>query len=203
MIAGLIQLLTGAQARWIGSQPEPKRRVYFANHASNLDGPTIWASLPPALRSRTRPVAAQDYWDAGPIRRYLSGRVFRALLISRDKITRENNPLTRMSEALEAGDSLIIFPEGTRTLDDEGAMGAFKPGLHHLARKHPDVEFVPVHLENLNRILPKGQYLLVPLIAVVRFGSPVALGEGETKEAFLQRAHAAVAGLAEDQGGQG
>ncbi len=195
MIASLIRLVTGAQARWIGCIPEARQRIYFANHASNLDGPTIWASLPDALRARTRPIAARDYWDAGPLRRRLAKDVFHAVLISRAKITAENNPMRDMEAALAEGASLILFPEGTRTVDDDAGMNPFKPGLWHLAKRHPEVQLVPVHLENLNRILPKGEILLVPLLAAVTFGEPIALGEAEDKQAFLERARAAVAAL--------
>jgi 1-acyl-sn-glycerol-3-phosphate acyltransferase len=200
MIAGLIRLVTGAQARWDGVEPFPAegpapRRIYFANHASNLDAPVIWASLPDALRHRTRPVAARDYWEGGAVRRFLARR-FRAVLIERKKVTARSNPLEAMEAALEEGDSLIIFPEGTRADDEDGGINEFKPGLWHLARKHPDVELVPVYLENLNRILPKGDFLLVPLLAAVTFGKPVRPEEGEEKAAFLERAKHCVAELA-------
>jgi 1-acyl-sn-glycerol-3-phosphate acyltransferase len=110
VIAGLIRLLTGAQARWTGCAPDPVQRIYFANHTSHLDFPVIWASLPPALRLLTRPVAARDYWDATRLRRYLAKDVFRAIMIERNAAGRDN-PLRPMEEALSAGDSLIIFPE--------------------------------------------------------------------------------------------
>jgi 1-acyl-sn-glycerol-3-phosphate acyltransferase len=197
VIAGLIRLVTGARARWLGCEPVARQRIYFANHASNLDLPVIWASLPDDLRATARPIAAEDYWRRGPIRRWLALRVFRAVLIARTGITAANNPLLAMEAALAEGGSLIIFPEGTRNQDEDEALKPFKAGLWHLARKHPEVELVPVHLENLNRILPKGELILVPLLAQVRFGAPIALGADEDKAAFLERARAAVAALAE------
>ena len=201
MIAGLIRLVTGAQARWEGVEPvapdgSHRRRVYFANHCSNLDAPVIWASLPDTVRARTRPVAARDYWERGRVRRFLAHKVFRAVLIERKHVTARSNPLEAMEAALEAGDSLIIFPEGTRADHDDRGIGEFKPGLWHLARKHPDVELVPVHLENLSRILPKGDFLIIPLLAAVTFGKPVRPEVGEDKATFLQRARRCVADMA-------
>ena len=197
MVAGIIRLISGAQARWCGVDPvradgTVPKRVYFANHQSNLDAPVIWASLPRELRRRTRPVAAQDYWDKGPLRRLLAHKVFRCLLIERKKVSVSNNPLRAMEAVLDEGDSLIIFPEGTRSMDDEGEISEFKPGLWHLGRKHPEAELVPVHLENLNRILPKGTLILIPLLAAVTFGAPIKINEGEDKPSFLARAKKAV-----------
>jgi 1-acyl-sn-glycerol-3-phosphate acyltransferase len=205
VIAGLIRLISGAQARWCGVDPmradgTVPPRIYFANHQSNLDAPVIWASLPPELRRQTRPVAARDYWDAGPLRRYLSQKIFRVVLIERGKVTVSNNPLRAMEQVLDDGESLIIFPEGTRTMDDEGEMNDFKPGLWHLAKKHPEAELVPVHLENLNRILPKGTLVLVPLLAAVTFGKPVRIEEGEDKPTFLARSKRAVEELEPPEG---
>jgi 1-acyl-sn-glycerol-3-phosphate acyltransferase len=197
VIARIIRLITGAQARWVGCEPVPKQRIYFANHSSNLDAPVIWASLPRAMRTRTRPVAARDYWQRGPLRRWLANRVFRCVLINRLKPTAGDNPIEDMCVALREGDSLIIFPEGTRALDDDAGIGAFKPGLWHLAQRNPAAEFVPVYLENLSRILPKGEIILVPILAAVTFGTPLPLVPGEAKIEFLARAHQAVADLAE------
>lgn len=197
MIAATIRFLTGAQGRWVDIAPvEPDgslpQRVYFANHQSNLDAPVIWASLPPRLRRRTRPVAAQDYWDAGPLRRWVSCHIFRCVLIERKKVTKRSNPMEPMEKALSAGDSLILFPEGTRSLDDDGKMNEFKPGIYHLAKRFPHLQFVPTHLENLNRILPKGEVLPAPILAAVTFGPALRLEEGEAKADFLVRAKAAL-----------
>lgn len=194
MMASLIALgarfLTGARARWLGCAPEGKLRVYFANHTSNLDFVLLWSALPRALRERTRPVGARDYWEGGGIREYLAARVFRAVLIERKRVTRGNNPLGPMVDALGAGDSLIIFPEGTRS--PSGEVGEFKAGLYHLAREVRHAEFVPVFIENLNRVLPKGEVLPVPMLCSLNFGTPLHLGEGETKPEFLARARAAM-----------
>ena len=158
--ASAVRLLTGAKSRWIGCEPSDTQRVYFANHTSNLDFVLLWASLPSALRAKTRPVAAHDYWQSG-LRFFLANKVFRAVLIERKRVTRANNPLEPMLTALSEGCSLIIFPEGGR---QEEKPGEFKSGIFHLARAQPQLEFVPVYIENLNRVLPKGEVLPIPIL---------------------------------------
>jgi len=193
LIVTLVRLISGANVRWIGCAPDVRQRVYFANHTSHLDAIVLWASLPAEVRSLTRPVAARDYWVKGKVRPYLAMRVFNAVLIEREKISPHDNPVDHLVEALGQRHSLIIFPEGTRSLT--GEIGAFKSGLYHLARKRPDVEFIPVLIDNLNRILPKGEFLPVPLLSSVSLGAPLHLDAGEAKQAFLERARAAVTEL--------
>ena len=190
LVASLICLLSGLRARWVGTDPIDRQRVYFANHTSNLDAAVLWASLPVSIREKTRPVAAKDYWTASALRRWLAHEVFRALLIERRKVTAENNPLREMIAVLDAGESLIIFPEGGRFPGPEPQK--FKSGLFHLAKDRPEVELVPVYLENLNRILPKGQLLPVPLLGSITVGRPLRLESREAKIAFLDRARDAV-----------
>jgi 1-acyl-sn-glycerol-3-phosphate acyltransferase len=142
------------------------------------------------MRGYTRPVAARDYWEAGAIRRYLSKHVFRAVLIDRKDVKKSNNPLHAVGAALDQGCSLILFPEGTRSFD--GVVHPFKSGLYHIAKMRPDVELMPVYLDNLNRVMPKGELLPVPFLCSVSFGHPIKLMEGETKPEFLRRAHQAL-----------
>jgi 1-acyl-sn-glycerol-3-phosphate acyltransferase len=192
LLAFTTRFLTGGTARWRGCLPDKRQRIYFANHTSNLDFVLLWSALPTALRKSTRPVGAQDYWST-PIRGYFAQHVFRAVLIERKRVTRTNNPLTPMLDALTHGDSLIIFPEGTRLSGDD--LGEFKPGLHYLAAARPDVELIPVFIDNLNRVLPKGEILPVPMLCSVHFGEPVVFDPAESKATFLNRARAALNNL--------
>ncbi len=190
----LTRLITGANAVWQDCPAHTGQlRVYFANHGSHLDFATLWAALPAAARERTRPVAARDYWGKTRMTRLVAVDIFNSLLIAREAITRKDNPIEQMANAMREGNSLILFPEGTRSAD--GVMAEFKPGLYHLATKVPHAEFVPVYLQNLNRILPKGHLLPIPLLSSVVFGKPLLLGEGERKQDFLARARQAVVGL--------
>ena len=167
--------------------------MFYADHSSHLDFAVLWAALPHVWRERTRPVAGRDYWEKTALHRGIACGIFRAVLIERKRVTVANNPLTTMCAALDARETLIDFPEGTR--GDGLAVGDFKPGIHHLARARPAAKLVPVFLANLNRIMPKGTALPVPLIATVAVGAPLAPVEGESKEAFLARARAALIAL--------
>jgi 1-acyl-sn-glycerol-3-phosphate acyltransferase len=196
----ITRLVCGTNARWVGVEPSLSQRVYFANHTSHLDFMVLWAALPEPLRLRTRPVAGKTYWEKNPLGRYLATKVFNSILIDRakdlpessggDRMEKARQGLDHILEALGSRYSLILFPEGTR--GDGLKMNNFKSGLYYLARNRPQLEFVPVYLENLNRILPKGEFLPVPLIGSATFGSPLKLEPGESKTAFLERARQAI-----------
>ena len=194
LLIALTRFLVGGQGIWIGCLPSTRQRIYFANHASHLDALLLWAALPPHLRRDTHPVAAADYWGKGPILRHIALNVLNAVLIDRKGISRtKGGPLGPIKDKLTAGHSLIIFPEGTRAA--ERLPGPFKPGLFHLAEDFPEIELIPVYLDNLRRALPKGSPFPVPISCVARFGAPIALLSGEKREAFLARAHDAVTAL--------
>lgn len=195
LLIGTVRILVGATPRWIGSAPTNAQRIYFANHTSHMDTIAIWAALPPALRAKTRPVAAADYWGTGRVKRYIVLRALNAVLIDRSHRDPKADPLQPLFEALDRGDSLILFPEGTRQF--QPLPGTFKSGLFHLAERYPQVELVPVYLENLNRSMPKGTFLPVPIICTVRFGAALPRIANEDKHAFLARAREAVIGVAQ------
>lgn len=186
LIALLARLITGVRLIADPARTGPAR-IYFGNHSSHLDFVVIWAALPSHCRKRVRPVAAADYWDGGPIRRWLASKVFKAVLIPRGKVTRDDDPIGRMTAVLEQGNDLILFPEGTRSQD--GKVAEFRSGLHALALRQPQAVLIPVYLENLSHILPKGEFLMVPILGNVIFGPPCERPhEGETRHDFLVRA---------------
>jgi 1-acyl-sn-glycerol-3-phosphate acyltransferase len=182
----LARVITGVRGNWVGCTPAPGPRIYFANHASHGDFILVWTVFPSALRATARPVAASDYWNADAIRRFLGRDVFDAVLIDRDNVTRQTDPIGAMSAALEAGASLILFPEGTRNTTNAPLL-PFKSGLYWLAKRQPHIDLVPVWIDNLNRVMPKGEFLPVPLLCTVTFGAPLRLEVGEERQAFLDR----------------
>jgi 1-acyl-sn-glycerol-3-phosphate acyltransferase len=219
-LLGLVRLLTGAQARWYGCPPKAEQRIYFANHQSHADLVLIWAALPQELRAITRPIAARDYWTKSRWREWITTAVFNAIYVDRTggagpagnggqtpiatptdgpdrKCVSDPNldadPLGPLVQALQAGDSIIIFPEGTRGHAEEPQ--PFKAGLYNLAQRFPHVVLVPVWIANVQRVMPKGEVVPVPILCSVTFGAPVQLRPGEERRAFLDRARAAVVAL--------
>jgi 1-acyl-sn-glycerol-3-phosphate acyltransferase len=215
-LLGLIRVLTGAQARWYGCPPKAEQRIYFANHQSHADLVMIWAALPRELRGITRPIAARDYWTKTPFRQWITTAVFNAIYVDRGKnrgqipinphagipseklesdpdFSDASDPLEPLIEALEHGDSIILFPEGTRGNAEEPQ--PFKAGLYNLAQKFPQVVLVPAWIDNVQRVMPKGEVVPVPILCSVTFGAPIRLEPQEERREFLDRARHAVIAL--------
>jgi 1-acyl-sn-glycerol-3-phosphate acyltransferase len=191
-LLGVVRVLTGSQARWLGCPPKAEQRIYFANHQSHADLVLLWAALPHELRSVTRAIAARDYWTKTPLKQWLTTRVFNVIYVSRER-TADEDPLEPLAEALENGDSIILFPEGTR--GHTGEPQPFKAGLYNLALRFPKVVLVPAWINNVQHVLPKGEVVPVPVLCSVTFGAPIALQAGEPHRSFLERARAAVLAL--------
>jgi len=194
LILFFARFLTAVRGRWEGVAPAAEQRIYFANHASHGDFVLIWTVLPRRMRFGTRPVAGSDYWLKSRMRRFIGCDVFNAVLIDRDRASRSCDPIVQMTEALDAGSSLIVFPEGTRNTT-EAPLLPFKSGLFHLAKARPNVVLVPTWIDNLNRVMPKGEFVPIPLICTVTFGTPLRRVDAETKQDFLARAEAALLAL--------
>ena len=192
LIAFIARLVTGAQGHWKGCAPKAEQRIYFANHQSHLDWVLIWAALPSELRAQTRPIAARDYWTGSRFKHWLTREVFNAVYVNRQR-SDDQDPLEPLAAALQNGDSLVIFPEGTRS--NKGEPQPFKSGLYHLAAQFPQVPLVPAWIDNVQRVMPKGEVVPVPILCTVTFGAALQLAPGEDKRAFLARAREAVLAL--------
>ncbi len=198
-ICGFARLLTGARAVWKGCAPAAVQRIYYGNHTSHGDFVLIFASLPADLRAHTRPVAGADYWNATRLKRWIANDVLRAVMVERQKREGGPNPVEQMVDALDHGDSLILFPEGTRNTTDLPLL-PFKSGIFRTVEARPEVECVPVWIENLNRVMPKGQVLPIPLLCTLTFGTPLKVAPGEDKDAFLDRLRGGLVALAPPPG---
>ncbi|HHY6926151.1 TPA: lysophospholipid acyltransferase family protein [Burkholderia ambifaria] len=200
-LLSIVRLVAGAYPVWHQAPPSPTQKIYFSNHTSHIDTLAILAALPRDVRAVVRPVAARDYWDSSDLKRHIARKLLNVVLIDRHRENggnpRGGHPLDPVRDALRQGHSIIIFPEGTRGADV--LPQPFKSGLFHLATEFPDVALVPVYLENLQRIMPKGAIWPVPLICKVHVGANDALGAGEDKPTFLTRMRDAIVALAPPQ----
>ena len=192
LLAFIARLITGAQGHWYGCPPKAEQRIYFANHQSHFDWVLLWAALPRDLRGVTRPIAARDYWTASPLKHWITREIFNAVYVSRQR-SDDEDPLEPLLDALRHGDSLVIFPEGTRGHAADPA--PFKSGLYALAIAFPEVQLIPAWIDNVQRVMPKGEVVPVPILCTVTFGAPVGLQPGEDRRAFLDRARRAVMAL--------
>lgn len=172
------------------SQPlDTTPRVYYANHTSNADTVLIWASMPPSLRRKTRPVAAADYWYTSRLRRFIGDDIFNILPVDRNPETRTGDPIADMAGALDEGYSLILFPEGGR--NETNDLLPFKTGIYHLAKTRPQTPFIPIWIDNLNGVMPRGEIIPVPLICTLTYGHPLTY-QNEDKATFLERTRKAL-----------
>ena len=192
LITSFITGVTSKQASDLAFTPTNK--VYYANHASHGDFVLVWISLPKTWRMLTQPVAGADYWLGSKLKAFIAEQVFRVLLIDRQHDPKQ--AVAAMDGALKEGKSLILFPEGTRNTTDDQVLLPFKSGLYHLARENENVEFVPVWINNINRVLPKGKILPIPLLCDVRIGEVIKKLPNEDKTEFLTRTRQALLDLA-------
>lgn len=199
ILIGGARFVSGSVTRWVGCKPSKRQRIYYANHSSHLDIILLWASIPSSVRKMVKPAAARDYWGTTKGRRFLAVKVFNSIFI--DRVFEGMGPRAALKsiesvvDGLGKTHSLIIFPEGTR--GDGEKLGEFKSGVYHIAKRIEEVELVPVYMENLNRILPKGMLFPLPLLSNVTFGAPLKMQDGEKRDEFLERMRQALLDLKE------
>ena len=143
----------------------------------------IWSSLPQRAAHADPAGGGQGLLGERAACAAIWPRMFNAMLIDRKDIKVHQSPVDLMLREIGDRYSLIVFPEGRRNAEAE--IGEFKSGLYYLAKKRPDLELVPVHIDNLNRVLPRGEFLPVPLLSCISFGPPMWLEAGEPKADFL------------------
>src|SRR3546814_12279603 len=113
-ITSVARLLTGTRSLWIGCAPLNRQRIYFANHSSHGDFVLLWASLPPDLRRRTRPVAGADYWQSSALRRFVIHRLFNGVLVYRERSGPESNPLQPIDRKSAGEGKTVTLEIGVR-----------------------------------------------------------------------------------------
>lgn len=183
VVRPFMALFIGLRVRGREHLPGADPFVLIANHTSHLDTVALLSLFPLGRLRWIQPVAARDYFERTRLVSWLSHALFNILSVERRHVTRDTNPLAIMGSALASGQSLILFPEGTR--GGAGEQGHFLPGIAHLAELAPQVPIVPACLVNMGRSLPKGEWLPVPFFCEVRLGPPLH-PSGSRAEILLQ-----------------
>ncbi|WP_208946834.1 lysophospholipid acyltransferase family protein [Bacteroides xylanisolvens] len=93
-------------------------------------------------------------------------------------------PIRKMLEAIDAGYSLILFPEGTRGKPEQ--MGKIKSGIARILSLRPEVKYIPVFMTGMGRSLPKGKMILLPYKASIYYGMPALVKSTDTHEILEQ-----------------
>ncbi len=162
---------------WVGMNvwgksnvPRKGPAIVVANHNSHFDTLAIMALFPRRMRSRIRPVAAEDYFANGGLMTWFSLSVLRGITIRRASGGGLEDPFAKCHEALAKGDILIVYPEGTRGKPE--VLSDFKKGIAYLAARHSTVPVIPINLEGLGTVMGKGHSMPMPFFCDVVVGGP-------------------------------
>ncbi|MBM55003.1 MAG: hypothetical protein CMB32_00390 [Euryarchaeota archaeon] len=158
-----------------------KQYILIANHNSHLDSMAIMSAVPMKSIHKVHPIAAQDFFGDGSTVEFLMKHFVNAVLIPRKRPKNSNDPdpLQIMSDVLDIGHSIIIYPEGTR--GEPGVMQEFKKGIAMMVQRHPDIPVIPIFLDGLHRSMPKGVNLFLPSNSKLFIGEPINFSSNETE----------------------
>lgn len=191
VVRAVILVALGLTVRHRERLPKHGPAVLAGNHNSNLDALAIMSLLPLRLLPKLRPVAAMDYFLTGGLRGWFATNIIGIIPVKRGSGKEGGNPLKLAEEALDRGEILVIFPEGSR--GEPETLQEFKKGIGHLAQARPEVPVVPIFMHGLGKALPRGSLVLVPFNATVSVGEPI-YGTATYSE-FVSKLQRAIADL--------
>jgi 1-acyl-sn-glycerol-3-phosphate acyltransferase len=191
VVRPIVLIVLGLNVRHRERLPKDGPAIIVANHNSHLDTMVLMTLFPARMLNKLRPVAAQDYFFRNKWLKWFSLRIIGIIPLDRDARRTKEHPLAPISQSLERGEIVILFPEGSR--GDPEQMGEFKSGIAHLAKLHPDVPVTPIYMHGLGKALPRGEALLVPFFCDLFVGEP--LKWPGNKEQFLELVSESVATL--------
>ena len=193
VIRPLMIIVLGTNVRRQELLPETGPAIIVANHNSHLDVFALINVLGLHRLPFVRPVAAADYFMTRPFRRWFATKIVGIIPIDRENIRREKgkHPLDPISEVIDDGGIVLLFPEGTRGEPEQ--INEFQSGVAHLARRHPTVPVIPVFMHGLGKALPKGETILVPFFCDMFVGQP--LDSSQSKKEFMESLNRAIDGL--------
>jgi 1-acyl-sn-glycerol-3-phosphate acyltransferase len=157
-----------------------KQFILIANHNSHMDTMALMSAIPSRFIHRVHPIAARDFFGGSLFSRILMRYLVNATLIRRDREDPKRDPIDDMDKMLKKQRSLILYPEGSRGIP--GKMSNFKRGLGYLVQRNPNINVIPVYLENIYKTLPKGKKLILPYNCSIKFGQPIKFNSLEMED---------------------
>ncbi|MCA9135858.1 MAG: 1-acyl-sn-glycerol-3-phosphate acyltransferase [Planctomycetales bacterium] len=185
IVRPVILVVIGLNVRRSEWLPQSGPAVVVANHNSHLDTMVLMTLFGMGRLKKVHPVAAADHFLRNPIMAWFSTKIIGIIPLEREVKGVRSDPLAGICQALDEGKILILFPEGSR--GDPEVREAFKTGIAHIAKRHPDVPFTPVFMHGLGRSLPKGEGILVPFFCDVFIGQ--AIRWTGRKDTFMGEIH--------------
>lgn len=161
--------------------------LLIANHNSHLDTPAILRALPRDLQRRTAVAAATDYFYATTARSLAVTLALNAFPFSREDAVRSS--LEYCGDLMDRGWSILIYPEGTRSIT--GTMAPFRDGIGLLAAEL-DAPVLPIAVTGTHEALPKGRSRPQPGPVTVRIGSPIEVSPHADRPETAHRLEEAV-----------
>lgn len=195
MMRNFLRIIVGVKFIKVERLRNCKQFVIVSNHNSHIDTMALLSALSSSQLAKTHPVAAGDYFGQSKVRAFFTRFFVNAILIPRTVKKGEQNPIRVMSEILKKGDSLILFPEGSRGEPEK--MQEFKKGIGLLMKMNPDVAYIPVFMKGMGKVLPRGERLLVPFDTYVCFGEP-AICKSDDVEEIVSEIEKAICDLSEN-----
>ena len=153
IVRPVLTLMLGTHVRGRENLPVKGPAIIVANHNSHLDTMTIMAMFPMRYLPKLRPVAAMDYFMRNGPMAWFATNIIGIIPIVRGGHAAGANPLAPCEEALDRGEILIIFPEGSRGEPEK--LQQFKKGVAHLAKARPGTPVHPLFMHGLGKALPK------------------------------------------------
>ena len=194
LVRPIMLVVLGLNVRRREGLPAKGPAVLVANHNSHLDAVTLMSLFPLRMLPKLRPVAAQDYFFRNPLLKWFALRIMGILPLDREVKSKRKHPLAGINEALDRGEIVIVFPEGSRGAPEQ--LGDFKAGIAHIAKKSPEAPVIPIYMHGLGKVLPKGEALLVPFFLDIFIGEPIPW-EGNKTE-FMEHMTNQMKALAEE-----
>lgn len=195
IVRAVILIALGLNVRHRELLPKDGPAVLAGNHNSNLDALAIMSLMPLRLLPKLRPVAAMDYFLTGGFRSWFATNIIGIIPVKRGSGKEGGNPLLLAEEALDRGEILVIFPEGTR--GEPETFNQFKKGIGHLAKARRKVPVIPIFMYGLGKAMPRGSLLLVPFNCIVSVGEP--LYGKPSYDAFVKELEASMNALAKQE----